>query len=145
MTRDELNMRYPWMRDTELFQHANGGGWVEHPERVDPKAYLSGNALVYGNAQVYGNALVSGDALVYGDARVYGNAQVERTPWMLSLGRHTITKCDNDVITIGCHCNTLAWWLEHYPAVGRREGYSADEVGRYGSALKLIAQLTAKR
>jgi hypothetical protein len=32
MTREELNARYPWMKDTELFQHANGGGWVERPE-----------------------------------------------------------------------------------------------------------------
>lgn len=129
MTREELNAKYPWVADTELFQHANGGGWVEHPERVDASAFVAG--LVYGDARVSGNA------------RVYGDAQVERTPWTICLGKHTITKCDNDVITIGCHVNTLAGWFNKYEAVGRMEGYSKEEITRYGAALKMIEQLTA--
>ena len=183
MTREELNDKYPCMADTELFQHDNGGGWVEHPERVEASAFVaglvsgnarvfgnaqvSGNALVYGNAQVYGNALVYGDAqvsgnalvfgdarvygnarvygdaLVYGDARVSGNAQISATPWMISLCRHTVVKCDGDVICIGCHVNTLAGWLDKYEAVGRMEGYTKEEIARYGAALKMIEQLTA--
>ena len=195
MTREELNDKYPCMADTELLQHANGGGWVEHPERVGASAFVAGlvsgnarvfgnarvcgnarvfgnarvcgnarvfgdaqvygNAQVYGDAQVYGNAQVSGNALVYGNARVYGdaqvygnaqvsgNAQISATPWMISLCRHTIVKCDGDVISIGCHVNTLAGWLDKYEAVGRMEGYTKEEIARYGAALKMIEQLTA--
>ena len=129
MTRDELNMRYPWMRDTELFNHANGGGWVEKPDRIDPEAFIAGDALVYGNARVSGNAQVSGDARVYG------------TPWMISLGRHTIVKCDGDVICIGCHVNTLSVWLDKYEAVGRMEGYTPEDIAHYGAVLRMLEQL----
>ena len=135
MTREELNAKYPWMANTELFQHDNGGGWVEHPERVEASAFVAG--LVSGNAQVFGNAQV------YGNAQVSGNAQISATPWMISLGRHTVVKCDGDVICIGCHVNTLAGWLDKYEAVGRMEGYTKEEIARYGAALKMIEQLTA--
>ena len=135
MTREELNAKYPCMANTELFQHDNGGGWVEHPERVEASAFVAG--LVSGNAQVFGNAQV------YGNAQVSGNAQISATPWMISLGRHTVVKCDGDVICIGCHVNTLAGWLDKYEAVGRMEGYTKEEIARYGAALKMIEQLTA--
>ena len=141
MTREELNAKYPWMADTELFQHDNGGGWVEHPERVEASAFVAG--LVTGFARVEGSARVGGSARVEGSARVGGSARVTTPPWMISLGRHTVVKCDGDVICIGCHVNTLAGWLDKYEAVGRMEGYTKEEIARYGAALKMIEQLTA--
>ena len=183
MTREELNAKYPWMADTELFQHDNGGGWVEHPERVEASAFVAGlvtgsarvegSARVGGSARVEGSATVEGSAIVEGSARVGGSARVEGSaivegsatvggfarvggfaivggsarvttpPWMISLGRHTVVKCDGDVICIGCHVNTLAGWLDKYEAVGRMEGYTKEEIARYGAALKMIEQLTA--
>ncbi len=61
---------------------------------------------------------------------------------MISLGCHTIVKCDGDIICIGCHTNTLAVWLEKYETIGRMEGYSTEDIARYGAALKFIAELT---
>ena len=128
MTREELNQRYPWMRDTELFQHANGGGWVERPDRVAPTAYIEG--LVYGNAQVYGDARVSGNAQVSGDARVYGNARLLTFGPIGSRNGYTYYALDSDTIMCGCFTGTLDQFAD---AVKRTHG--ENEHGRRYAAL----------
>jgi len=40
-------------------------------------------------------------------------------------------------LSIGCHCETIEWWIEHYEAVGRKEKYSADQVKEYGRYIKM--------
>ena len=113
MTREELNAKYPWLKGTELFQHANGGGWVEKPDRIASTAYVSG--LVFGNAQVSG------------DARVSGNAQVS-SQTLYTFGPigsregYTSYAAESDTIMCGCFFGTMA---EFENAVEKTHGQTA--------------------
>ena len=40
---------------------------------------------------------------------------------------------------IGCHINTIAYWLENYVSVGQSEDYSPDEIAEYFEYIKLYA------
>jgi hypothetical protein len=40
------------------------------------------------------------------------------------------------IIQIGCMEHDYAWWKEHYQAVGRSEGYSAEEVEEYAEHIE---------
>jgi hypothetical protein len=110
---------------------------------------VSGNARVYGNAQVYDNAQVYGNAWVYGNARVYGNAWVYDDAWVASPpyiqgSRHALTLCSLTQIAVGCHVHKITEWLARYKAIGRSEGYTAEQVAEYGRHLAYLAAI-AKR
>lgn len=64
-----------WVESERNLSH-EGDCWIRDNARVDCRAQVCGNALVFDNAQVYGSALVDGNALVSDNARVYGQAQV---------------------------------------------------------------------
>ena len=42
-------------------------------------------------------------------------------------------------VRIGCKHHPLEWWMEHYAAVGRLEGYTVEQVSEYKSYLDLLA------
>lgn len=97
--------------------------WHMHP---------NGNAWVYGDAQVYGNAQVSGNAWVSAPLYIQGT-------------RHHVTLCSHTQIAIGCHVHDISYWLEHYKAIGRKEGYSAAEISEYGNYIRLAAGIAKYR
>jgi len=122
------------------------GGWVESEDNLsqDGNAWVSGNARVSGNAWVSGGARVSGDARVYGGAWVSGNAWVHHEKhtddvWTLTLGKHTIT-VDGNHLNIGCESHTIGQWLKNYREIGDCEGYSPEEIERYGDAITMISK-----
>ena len=139
MTLLELQQVFPDASAETWHQHTNGRGWVENTATIEPTVYIGPNAQVYGDARVYGDAQVYGDARVYGDAQVYGNAW-EKSPLQIQGTRHFLNACAYTEIAIGCHQQTIAWWLKHYQAVGRKEGYSPDEIEEYGTYIRLFAQ-----
>jgi hypothetical protein len=79
---------------------------------------------VSGDARVFGNAQVSGDARVFGDAWV-------QSPLQIRGSRHFVTLGSLQQIAIGCHVHDFAYWKEHFKAIGRTEGYSAEEIKEY--------------
>jgi hypothetical protein len=127
MTLLELQQVFPDASAETWHQHTNGRGWVENTATIEPTVYIGPNAWVYGNAWVYD------------DARVYGNAW-EKSPLQIQGTRHFLNACAYTEIAIGCHQQTIAWWLKHYQAVGRKEGYSPDEIEEYGTYIRLFAQ-----
>jgi len=77
-----------------------------------------------------------------GDAWVYGNAGVSRAKhtsnvWTMTLGKHTIT-VDGDYLNIGCESHTIKQWLKNFRKIGEMEGYSPEEIERYGDAITMI-------
>jgi len=154
-------------------QHENGKGWIYKTAHVDATVYLHptsivyGNALVSGNAQVSGDALVSGNALVSGDARVYGDALVSGnalvsgdalvsgkalvygdaralSPLYIQGTRHAVTLCSHTQIAIGCHVYDIKDWQKHYRAIGKKNGYSKEQIAEYRAYINLCAK-TAKQ
>lgn len=59
--------------------------------------------------------------------------------------RHAIWCMDETNVSVGCVRNTLAWWMEHHQAVGRKEGYSDAEAAEYKMHPDYCAQWLAFR
>jgi hypothetical protein len=100
---------------------------------------------------VYGDAQVSGNARVYGDAWVYGNAQVSGNAWVVSplfiVGtRYSLTEAKRGHIQIGCHLQTIEWWLSpDGEACGRGDGFTDEQVIEYRLYVELFAARHALR
>jgi hypothetical protein len=59
------------------------------------------------------------------------------TPLQILGTQHALIVREPGYITIGCEHHPVAWWEEHYRALGRREGYSLDQVNEYRNYIKL--------
>ena len=142
-----------WIEGEKNLSH-EGDAWVSGDAWVYGDARVYGYARVFGDARVFGNAWVSGDARVSGDAEVYGNAWVSGNAevfgdarvsrakhtsnvWTMTLGKHTIT-VDGDYLNIGCESHTIKQWLKNFRKIGEMEGYSPEEIERYGDAITMI-------
>ncbi len=55
--------------------------------------------------------------------------------------RHIITMLSEYNVTIGCRRNTLAWWLENYRKIGKKEGYTPEQIAEYGGYLSALSAL----
>ncbi len=44
-------------------------------------------------------------------------------------------------LKIGCLGNSIEWWITHYTVAGEENGYTDEEIARYGAIIKLIAEL----
>lgn len=62
----------------------------------------------------------------------------EGAPWHFGLGRHVAIVHEGQ-ISIGCMTEPLEWWLAHYEAVGKTQGYSAAEIAEYGAWIQFVA------
>ena len=120
------------LRDFGNVAKGDIGGWIEGEKNLSHEGY----AWVSGDAEVYGNAWVYGNAEVYGNARV-SRAKHTSNVWTMTLGKHTIT-VDGDYLNIGCESHTIKQWLKNFRKIGEMEGYSPEEIERYGDAITMI-------
>ena len=114
------------LRDFGNVAKGDIGGWIEGEKNLSHE----------GDAWVYGNAGVSGYARVYGNAGV-SRAKHTSNVWTMTLGKHTIT-VDGDYLNIGCESHTIKQWLKNFRKIGEMEGYSPEEIERYGDAITMI-------
>ena len=84
------------------------GGWVEKEENI----YSSGNAWVSG------------------DAQVSGNARVEKSPLLIQGTKHIVTECNGN-IKIGCEIYSIKEWKKNYKEIGKKHGYTDNEIAEY--------------
>ena len=68
-------------------------------------------------------------------------ADLRGQPFIRMRGSRHEINAHGAIVQIGCHVKEIAWWLEHYKAVGRKENYTPDEVEEYGQYLALIEAL----
>ncbi|MGB8834076.1 MAG: hypothetical protein WCC95_18140 [Candidatus Sulfotelmatobacter sp.] len=108
--------------------HSNGGGLVEDTAYVEASVFVGEDALV------------SGDAQVFGDARVFGNAW-EQSPLYIQGTRHPITNSKYGELTIGCHAHPFKYWLKHYKAIGKANGYTKEQIKEYGVLIAAAAKV----
>ena len=108
------------LRDFGNVAKGDIGGWIEGEKNLSHE----------GDAWVYGKAEVSGDARV-------SRAKHTSNVWTMTLGKHTIT-VDGDYLNIGCESHTIKQWLKNFRKIGEMEGYSPEEIERYGDAITMI-------
>jgi hypothetical protein len=113
-----------FLKAEEQHQHKNGGGWVANTAVVADSVYVGPNARVYGDAQVYGYA------------QVYGNAW-ETSPLCIQGTKHAITNSSYGHLTIGCKTLTFAEWEKQYEDIGKKNGYTPEQIKEYGAHIKL--------
>jgi hypothetical protein len=107
-------------------------------------AHVSGSARVSDSARVSGSAHVSGSALVYGSAFVYDSAHVSKTPVSISGLRHNITVTETHIF-IGCEGHTIEHWRKEVVNIGRKHGYSDDEIKQVIKLLKAVLPKKEKK
>jgi hypothetical protein len=59
-------------------------------------------------------------------------------PWHFGVGRH-VAIVHEGKISIGCLTETIGWWLDHYEAAGKEQGYSEAEIAEYGAWIQFVA------
>ena len=55
--------------------------------------------------------------------------------------KHTAYFYGLNEITIGCHKHSIAHWLKNFKAIGEKEGYSTEEISKYGKFIKGCAKI----
>lgn len=71
----------------------------------------------------------------------WNNATLTNTvgaPWHFGLGRHVAIVHEGQ-ISIGCMTEPIEWWLAHYEAVGKTQGYPEAEIAEYGAWIQFVA------
>ena len=116
ITFEQLQAKLGPLNKSEWHQHPNGNGWVQNTAAVEDTAYVEG--------------IVSGNARVSGDAWAFPPLQVKGT-------QHHVTTCTHTLIQIGCRRHPANYWLKHYKAIGKANGYTADQIAEYGLILKM--------
>ena len=58
-------------------------------------------------------------------------------PLQIGGTKHHLIVKEPGFITIGCEHHPVAWWEEHYRAVGRREDYTPTQRNEYRNFIKL--------
>ena len=56
--------------------------------------------------------------------------------------KHSLTYTGKRTLSIGCHNYPIDRWLESFEIIGKKEGYSNDQIKEYGEYIKAIDQLT---
>jgi hypothetical protein len=113
------------------------GGWIEKEENLSHEGdcWVSGNGCVSGNGRVYENGCVSGNADI--------KRNCAKPAWTLDLGKHTIT-VDDGFLNIGCMSFSIEHWMDNFEEIGKKEGYSEEEIERYGKAINFISEISDK-
>ena len=120
-----------------------GNACVSDDARVFDDARVSGNAWIYGDAWIYGNARVSDDARVYGNARVF--IGLWRSDDIIELqikgSMHEVNSPDGRLIRIGCQEHSPKHWLSHFEVIGKKNGYSCEQIKEYKMYIDLFCQI----
>jgi Pentapeptide repeats (8 copies) len=82
-------------------------------------------------------AVKSGANLEGADLRGANLGGANQRVVQISTIRDQIIAIGKDV-SIGCEKHTLAYWLEHYEAIGKANEYSESEIELYGKLLKAL-------
>ncbi len=135
-------------------QYSDGtlGGFLESENnlsqfgncRVLDNAQVYGDALVSKNARVSDNALVSGNARVSDNARVYGDSIVTKNPLTCQLTKHHIT-CTDNTIAVGCECHSFDHWERNIEDIGKKHGYTDNEIEMYKYFIKGMINIRKKK
>jgi len=106
-------------------------------------AYLRGADLggAYLGGAYLGGAYLGGADLRGADLRgAKGLLPNGITPLQIGGSRDWLTVRTAGYITIGCEHHDVAWWEEHYRAIGRREHYTDEQIAEYAAHIQYAKQ-----
>ena len=55
--------------------------------------------------------------------------------------RNSVSWYGCNQIKIGCHKKEISWWLENYKLIGKREGYTPDQIAEYKTYIDMCKQM----
>jgi acyl-[acyl carrier protein]--UDP-N-acetylglucosamine O-acyltransferase len=102
---------------------------------------IIGNYAIIGNFAKIGNYAKIGNSAIIGDfAEIGDSAEILKTLFITGT-KHSVNWWGTGIINIGCHKNTIEYWLENYYRIGKLEGYSEIEIEEYKSYILICEQL----
>ena len=124
-------------------------GWRKLPTGDDVKL---GNGVKLGDDVTLGNGVTLGDYVKLGNGVTLGDyvklgddgLEYKWSPLQIQGSRHLLYVAGPAIIGIGCHRHDAAWWLDHYKATGRVEGYTPDQVEEYKAGIDIAVEWQKK-
>ena len=93
-----------------------------------------------------GDGVTLGNYVKLGNYVTLGNGvKLKWSPLQIQGSRHLLYVGGPDVIGIGCMRHDASWWLEHYKATGRAEGYSLEQVEEYKQWIDVAIEWQSKQ
>ena len=65
-------------------------------------------------------------------ANLAGAKGLDNFPIQVGGSRDWLITTQTGELKIGCHVHSFEYWLEHYKAIGRKEGYTTEQIEEYG-------------
>ena len=127
---------------TKIYLWVKDEGWKEFELHSDEcKAQLKENHIIIGTSAIIGDFAKIWNSAKIGDFAIIGtSAKILKTLFITGT-KHPINWWGTGIINIGCHKNTIEYWLENYYRIGKLEGYSEIEIEEYKSYILFCEQL----
>lgn len=71
---------------------------------------------------------------------LYGTSLEGKTIVTFQFGKHAAFYRGLDEIQIGCYKHSIEHWVSNFEAIGKSNGYSNDEIQKYGRFIKSCAR-----
>ena len=73
------------------------------------------------------------------DANLSDTIYKDNTIVSFQYQRNTASYLGTDEIRIGCHVHDIKYWLDNFEQIGKNNGYSEEQIRRYGKFIKSCA------
>lgn len=109
----------------ELFLYVSSEGWksFQYENLSDLDAEFKSRGISIGYKASIGDGVVINNTI------------------FLTASRHPVYYYGLDCIHIGCHRESIQYWLDNYQSVGKNQNYSDDQIVEYGIIIKMISEL----
>ena len=86
-------------------------------------------------------SITIGDDAVIGSGAVIGDGAVIVRSIFITGTRHLVNWYSTEILHIGCHKKEIDWWLENYETIGKKEGYTEDQIKEYYGYIMICKQM----
>ena len=84
-----------------------------------------------------------GDSAKIGDYAKIGDKIILINGFYLNGSKHCVTYVGQNKISIGCHTKEIEWFKNSFDALGKKEGYSPEQIKEYYNYI-ILAEMFAK-
>ena len=125
----------------------SGEGWKlfevdQNSDELKLRNISIGNGASIGYGASIGNdASIGDDASIGYGASIGDGVKLIKCIYIVG-SKHSLTYTGKRTLSIGCHNYPIDRWLESFEIIGKKEGYSNDQIKEYGEYIKAIDQLT---
>jgi UDP-3-O-[3-hydroxymyristoyl] glucosamine N-acyltransferase len=116
------------------------GATIGYGVKIGYRATI-GYGVKIGDRATVGDGVKIGDRATIGDGATIGYGVKITQSLFITGSQNTVTWYGTGAIHIGCHCLTIAEWVEHYAEIGTTHGYTQAQIDEYKAYIDICAKL----